>query len=112
MLSTITFLALLVGRDSHRLPHNVKNAPGAMIEDLGKVYPITSHVEARFSLMPLRNASLLMIYHRTQLLSLRGNITLDSSLDAHDRRLFNRILSSTIADLDSFVGPLKSSGRA
>ncbi|ROT77243.1 integrase core domain containing protein [Penaeus vannamei] len=94
------------GGDSHRLPHNVENAPGAMIEDLGKVYPITSHVEARFSLMPLRNASLLMIYHRTQLLSLRGNITLDSSLDAHDRRLFNRILSSTIADLDSF-GPTR-----
>jgi len=62
MLSTIFLLALLAGGDSHRLLHNVKDAPGAMTEDLGKVYPITSHVEARFSLMPLRNASLLMIY--------------------------------------------------
>lgn len=106
------FLVLLVGRDSHRLPHNVKDAPGAMIEDLGKVYPITSNLEARVSLMPLRNPSLLMLYHRSQLLSLCDTLTLDSSLDAHDIRLFNRILSSTIAYLDSFVGPFKSSGRA
>jgi len=112
MLSSIFFVALLMGGDSHRLPHNVKDAPGAMIEDLGKVFPITSHVEARFSLLPLRNASKLMLYHRDQLISLRDNLTIDPSLDAHDIRLFNRILSSTIAELNSFVGPLTPTGRA
>nr|XP_027238792.1 uncharacterized protein LOC113829817 [Penaeus vannamei] len=105
LVVALLLLTTFAGGSSQRLPERLRSAPGAVIEDLGLVYPVTSHVEARFSLSPLRKALELLAHHRDRFTSLQGNLTLDPSRDSESVRLFNQTLSLTISSLGSFAAP-------
>ncbi|XP_047501949.1 uncharacterized protein LOC125047661 [Penaeus chinensis] len=101
-LAALLLATILAGGSSQRLPHHLRSAPGAVVENLGLVYLVTSHVEVRVSLSPLRNALELMAHYRDQITSLQRNLTLDPSHDPQRIHLLNQTLSLIISSLDSF----------
>ncbi|XP_037801384.1 uncharacterized protein LOC119596288 [Penaeus monodon] len=102
-LAALVLVTFLAGGSSQRLPRHLRSAPGAVVENLGLVYPVTSHAEVRFSLSRLRSALELMAHHRDQITSLQRSLTLDPSHDPQRIHLFNQTLSLTTSSLDSFV---------
>jgi len=70
-----------------RLPDNLRNVPGAIIEDLGVTFPVTNHAEITVVLTPLLESSSLATFHHTKLTELRSYIYLDKILNGTQREL-------------------------
>ena len=95
------WLTCLSIADSHGLPSRLRAVPGAILEELGIVSPITSHVEANINLRPLATFSSLAHYHLRQLESLQIQVTRE--LKHEQSSLLLQTINNTISQLSTLV---------
>ena len=110
-LSRDTWLALLLllasatGKHHVGLPHHITAAPGAVIEDIGRVFTINQHIEIQYKLAPLHEFKEALKEQLKALLDLDNMIASDSVLDGSERSILLSSLMATIHELSSFILP-------
>jgi len=92
------------------LPERLRAVPGALIENLGTVFPISSNIEVRVSLRPLSDISNIAIHHLNEITRLRNEIAEDNL--SHEKFfLLDKAINSTMFTLQQFVVHKRRSRR-
>ena len=103
MWAVLFLLASAGGKDLVGLPHHITAAPGAIIEDIGRVFPVNQHIEIRYKLEPLQEFSVALKAQLKGLLELDNMIAADDVLDGNERAMLLNSIAATIHELSSFV---------
>ena len=90
--------------DSPHLPEHIHAVPGAIVEDLGTVYPVTNQVVVHISLFPLHKLSTFATNKLHLLKNWSRRLGDDPRLTDYQISM-GVALNSTIAQLESFVKP-------
>ena len=101
----LTSLAVMaISMDTlHEHPGHVTTLPGAVMEYLGRVYPVTSFLEVRYSLSPIMGFRKQLVDQLHHLIRFRESLTSHPPLQPHHFRILSQSLIRLEKKISSFL---------
>ena len=108
----LVLLALIGVTTSQKHPGSITAIPGAILEKKGTILPITSFVEVKFSLAPLKDFTQTIAIQRSALTDLSIDVGISTELSDNHKIILQRAIRTLQEKITKMIGPQPKTKRA